>query len=584
MQRYDLVQNPERGRRTSAKASSKEEAVFTRRTAMKAMAGALPALGAVMAARAASSLDRAAGPQPGARIESGPYQPSWESLVQQYRCPDWFRDAKFGIWAHWSAQCVPEQGDWYARQMYIQGHRQHDFHVRTYGHPSTFGFMEIENLWKADKWEPGALMALYKRAGARYFVSLANHHDNFDAYDSKYHSWNSVNVGPKKDIVGTWARLARASGLRFGVSNHSAHSWHWFQTAYGYDGEGPRAGVRYDGFTLRKADGKGRWWEGLDPQDLYTGRNLVMPDGLTSAKAVADWHEKNDRPWTEKPPDVNPGFVENWFLRCKDLVDKYRPDLLYFDNIGELPLGQAGLDLAAHFYNASVKANGAVDAVLNVKGVEAARRPALVEDYERGASDVIQPAPWQTDTCIGEWHYNRSLFEQHRYKTVARVVRTLVNVVSKNGNLLLSVPLRGDGTIDEDEAAFLEGMAEWIGIHGEGIYGTRPWKIAGEGPTRSAGGMFNEGRTAFSAEDVRFTTKSDTLFAFLLGWPAGGSTIIKALASGSPLVGGRKVTEVSLLGYAGGVQWTQNEQGLTIRLPDRAPSEHAVAVRIKGIL
>jgi alpha-L-fucosidase len=219
-----------------------------------------------------------------------------------------------------------------------------------------------------------------------------------------------------------------------------------------------------------------------------------------------------------------------------------------------------------------------------VKGLDAARRPALVEDYERGASDAIQPTPWQTDTCIGEWHYRRTLFEQHRYKTVASVIRMLVNVVSKNGNLLLSVPLRGDGTIDEDEVAFLEGMADWISIHGEGVYGTRPWKVAGEGPTRSAGGMFNEGRTTYSAEDVRFTTKGDALFAFLLGWPADRSTVIKALASGSPLVGGRKVTGVSLLGYAGGLQWTQNEQGLTIRLPDRAPSEHAVAVRITGIL
>jgi alpha-L-fucosidase len=427
-------------------------------------------------------------------------------------------------------------------------------------------------------------MALYKRAGAKYFVSLANHHDNFDAYDSKYHPWNSVNVGPKKDIVGTWEQVARASGLRFGVSNHSAHAWHWFQTAYGYDGEGTRAGTRYDAYTLRKEDGKGTWWEGLDPQHLYTGRNIVMPDGLTSAKAVADWHERNDRPWTEKPPATNPRFVETWFLRCRDLVDKYRPDLLYFDNIGELPLGQAGLDIAAHFYNASVKANGTVDAVLNVKGIDAARRPALVEDYERGASDVIQAAPWQTDTCIGEWHYDRGLFERHRYKTVAQVVRTLVNVVSKNGNLLLSIPVRGDGTIDEDEVGFLEGMAGWMSIHGEGIYGTRPWKIAGEGPTTSAGGMFNEGRIAYGAADIRFTTKGGVLFAFLLGWPAERSTVIKALASGSPLLEGRKVTAVSLLGNGGELQWSQNEQGLTVRLPDRAPSEHAVALRIAGIV
>ncbi|MBP8302611.1 MAG: alpha-L-fucosidase, partial [Phycisphaerae bacterium] len=213
------------------------------------------------------------------QIAQGPFQPSWESLKSQYQCPDWFRDAKFGIWAHWSAQCVPEQGDWYARHMYVQGTPQYEYHVKNYGHPSKVGFMEIDNLWKAQRWDPEKLMALYKRAGAQYFVALANHHDNFDAYNSKFHPWNSVNVGPKKDIVGTWAKVARANGLRFGVSNHSAHAWHWFQTAYGYDGEGPSAGVRYDAFTLTQADGQGKWWEGLDPQQLYTGRNIVIPDG-----------------------------------------------------------------------------------------------------------------------------------------------------------------------------------------------------------------------------------------------------------------------------------------------------------------
>jgi alpha-L-fucosidase len=551
---------------------------------MKAMAGALPAVGSVVRGRAVSAAIQAGAGRPASRIASGPFLATWESLASQYRCPDWFRDAKFGIWAHWSAQCVPEQGDWYARQMYIQGHPQYDFHVRTYGHPSTFGFMELDHLWKAEKWEPDQLMKLYVQAGAKYFVSLANHHDNFDNYNSKHHAWNCVRVGPKRDIVGTWAKIARSHGLRFGVSNHSAHSWHWFQTAYGYDGDGPQAGVRYDAHRLTRSDGKGTWWEGLDPQDLYTGRNIVMPDGVTGAKAVADWHQKNDRPWTEKVPSMNPAFVEKWFLRCKDLVDSYRPDLLYFDNIGELPLEQAGLDITAHLYNISV-AKGATQAVVNVKGIDAARRPALVEDYERGASDVIQPAPWQTDTCIGEWHYRRSLFDEHRYKTVTRVVHTLVNVVSKNGNLLLSIPVRGDGTIDEDEIRFLGGMATWMRVNGEAIFGTRPWKVAGEGPTKSAGGMFNEGRAAYGAQDVRFTTKGDTLFAFLLGWPAGRRAVIASLASTSPYLAGRRVGEVSLLGASSRVEWTQDENGLSVQLPPGPPpTEHAVALKITGVV
>jgi alpha-L-fucosidase len=200
---------------------------------------------------------------PAAQAAPAPFKPTWESLVGGYRTPDWFRDAKFGIWAHWSAQCVPEAGDWYARQMYMQGGWQYDHHVKTYGHPTQVGFMEMNNRWKAENWDPEALMDLYARAGAKYFVSLANHHDNFDAYDSKYHAWNSVRVGPKKDIVGTWARVARAKGLRFGVSNHSAHAWHWLQTAYGYDPEGPLAGQRYDAFKLTQATARangGKAW------------------------------------------------------------------------------------------------------------------------------------------------------------------------------------------------------------------------------------------------------------------------------------------------------------------------------------
>src|SRR5688572_28961291 len=293
---------------------------------------------------AASRAQALPGAQSARAIAPGPFRPTWESLTQHYRVPEWFRDAKFGIWAHWSAQCVPEQGDWYARQMYSQGNPVYEHHVKTYGHPSAFGFMEIDHLWKAERWEPEQLMSLYQRAGARYFFALANHHDNFDAYASKHHAWNSVNVGPKRDIVGTWAKAARARGLRFGVSNHSAHAWHWFQVAYGYDAEGPRRGVRYDAARLTKADGKGKWWEGLDPQELYTGRNMVVPDGITSIPAMKAWHEKNDRVWTESPPPNNPAFTEKWFLRCQDLIDQYQPDVVYFDNT-ELPLGQAGLDI-----------------------------------------------------------------------------------------------------------------------------------------------------------------------------------------------------------------------------------------------
>jgi alpha-L-fucosidase len=542
-------------------------------------------LAAVPLAAALGRGDRAAAaqmvPPPQRSIAPGPFQPTWESLVGGYKCPDWFRDAKFGIWSHWSAQCVPEQGDWYARHMYEKGHAHYNHHVRTYGHPTKFGFMEIENLWKAEKWEPEQLMALYKRAGAKYFFALANHHDNFDAYDSKHHAWNSVNIGAKKDIVGTWAKLARANGLRFGVSNHSAHAWHWFQPAYGYDPDGELAGQRYDAFTLTKEDGKGKWWEGLDPQDLYTGRNMVMPDGIKTVAEANQWHTRNDRVWNEDPPANNPAFVEKWFLRCQDLIDRYQPDVVYFDNT-ELPLGQAGLDIAAHYYNASIKWHGKLDVVLNAKKVAENRRAGLVEDIERGVATSILDHPWQTDTCIGSWHYQRSIFERHTYKTTKQVVQMLIDIVSKNGNLMLSVPMRGDGTIDEDEVAFLEGLAKWMPINGEAIFGTRPWKSYGEGPsvsTTAPSGQFGGARDVrnYTANDIRFTTKGDTLYAFLMDWP-GEKATIASLARAK--VG--QVQRVELLG-AGQLNFTQDDAGLSVTLPAEKPCEHAFALRITGL-
>jgi alpha-L-fucosidase len=516
------------------------------------------------------------------QLAPGIFKPTWESLLQ-YKAPDWFRDAKFGIWAHWTAQCVPEQGDWYARQMYIQGHPQYDYHVKTYGHPSKFGFMEIDNVWRAEKWDPKALMDLYVKAGAKYFVSLANHHDNFDNYDSTHHEWNSVHIGPKKDIVGTWAKLARDNGLRFGVTNHSGHSWHWFQTAYGYDPEGPMAGIPYDGF-LTKAEGKGKWWDGLDPQHLYNGAIYPMPKGLTTIKAANDFHAANDRKWDEQPPPHNPEFVDRWFLRCQELIDRYDPDLLYFDNT-ELPLGQAGLDIAAHYYNANMKRHsGRLEAVLNSKGLQPQRVGTMVLDIERGKADQILPNAWQTDTCIGDWHYKRATFENHKYKTAPQVVQMLADIVSKNGNLLLNIPLRGDGSIDEDEHAFLGDIAAWMKPNGEAIYGTRPFTIFGEGAPEATGTKnFNENRAKpYTAEDIRFTTKGSTLYAIALAWPADGKVRIRTLAAGSSHYP-REVGRIEMPGASGPLPFTRDAQGLVVDCGSQKPNNISCVLKIEPV-
>ncbi|MFC5743601.1 alpha-L-fucosidase [Dyella tabacisoli] len=506
------------------------------------------------------------------------FKPTWGSL-QGYVAPPWFRDAKFGIWAHWSAQCVPEQGDWYARSMYMQGEPQYEYHCRTFGHPSRFGFMEIDNLWKAEQWDPNELMRLYKAAGAKYFVALANHHDNFDTYDSTHHAWNSLNVGPRKDIVGGWAKAAREHGLRFGVSNHSAHAWHWFQTAYGYDGEGPLEGVRYDAARLAKADGIGTWWEGLDPQELYTGPNMVLPEGIRGAAAVKQWHEQHDGIWMETPSQYNPQFARQWFLRCKDLLDKYQPDLLYFDDSG-LPLGQTGLDIAAYFYNANRQWNGGrLEGVLNAKKLMPEQRHALVEDIERGGSDAIRPLPWQTDTCIGDWHYSRARFEAHSYKSAGTVITSLCDIVSKNGNLLLSIPLRGNGTIDSDERHILEELAAWMSVNGEAIFGTQPWRVFGEGPTKVASGMFGENNAqAFTAGDIRFTTKGDVLFAITLGRPTASHVTLKSLASN---VAGT-IDRVEMLGSPLPLRFKRDVLGLTLEFPQQIQGKHAFVFKLMG--
>ena len=510
-----------------------------------------------------------------ADIAGGPFAPSWDSLIAGYQAPDWFRDAKFGIWAHWGPQCAPEDGDWYARNMYLQGQEQYDHHLTHYGHPADTGFIDVIRTWKAENFDPDALLDLYVKAGAKYFVALANHHDNFDTFNSKFHGWNATRVGPKKDIIGLFAKAARARGLRFGVSNHSAHAWHWFQVAYGYDPEGPRRGERYDAFTLTKAMGKGKWWEGLDPQELYGGRVTPLPDGVTSIAAANEWHEKHDRVWDESSPAGNPAFVRQWFLRCKDLIDSYRPDLLYFDNIA-LPFGQTGLDIAAHYYNSSINWHGKLDVVINGKNLPVERRAALVDDMEHGLRSVIEPHAWQTDTCIGGWHYSRPLYERNGYRSAPDLVHELCDVVSKNGNLLLSVPVRSDGTIDEKETAIVEGIASWMTRFSEALYRTRPWKVAGEGPTQVVAGQFSESKTKpFTAADIRFTTKDNALYAMTLGRPEADSLTIASLSDS-------RVERVEVVGATAPLDFKRDSAGLHISLPPNASHDYGVALKLRG--
>ncbi len=523
----------------------------------------------------AAALGVAGAPLVRAGAGAAAFSPSWDSLIAGYSAPDWFRDAKFGMWAHWTAQSVPEFGDWYARKMYLQGEACYQHHLERFGHPADTGFMEMYPRWRGENFDPEALLDLYARAGAKYFVAMANHHDNFDCYASKFHAWNSTRIGPKKDIVGLFAKAARARGMRFGVSNHSGHSWHWFQPAYGYDAEGPRRGQRYDAFKLKKSMGKGTWWDGLDPQELYGKPVMPMPDGITSIAAADAWHKSHDYVWDESAPASNPYFTRQWFLRCKDLLDTYQPDLLYFDDTG-LPLGQTGLDITAYYYNASLKRHGKVDVVVTGKNLTAAQCAGVVNDMELGLRADIERHVWQTDTCIGDWHYSRPLYERNGYRTAEYVIHELCDVVAKNGNLLLNIPVRGDGSIDEKEVAIVEGIGSWMARFSEAIYGTRPWKIAGEGPTEVVAGQFSEQKTKpFTAADIRYTTKGNALYAMTLGRPAADRISLTAVTNG-------KVVRVEVVGTNAPLAFVQDGAGLHVDVPLAASHAYGIALKIMG--
>jgi alpha-L-fucosidase len=507
-------------------------------------------------------------------ITPGKFQPTWQSL-SQYEVPEWFRDRKFGIWAHWGPQCQPEDGDWYARFMYLEGSGQYRFHVQHYGHPSEFGFKDVIHEWKAEKWNPDQLVALYKRVGAQYFFAMGNHHDNFDMWASKYQPWNSVAIGPKKDIIGGWAKAARAQGLPFGVSIHAAHAWSWYEPAQGADKNGPKAGVPYDG-KLTKADGKGKWWDGLDPQDLYAQNHQPAPGFQNASSIHARWHWGNGI----TPPDL--AYCQKFYNRTADLIKKYQPDLLYFDDtaLPLWPVSDAGLKIAADFYNSNLaKTGGRSEGVIFGKILTDDQKKCIVWDIERGIPNATLPEAWQTDTCIGGWHYDRAVYDRNLYKTAKIVIHMLADIVSKNGNLLLNIPVRGDGSIDDKEVHVLEGIAAWMDVNKTAIFATRPWKTFGEGPASEGAALsaqgFNEGKLkAFTPEDIRYTVSKDgrTLYAIVLGWP-DRTALLKSLGTDAKLLD-HQIAGVTLLGR-GNVSWKQTPAGLEITGIPSAPANDA---------
>ena len=471
-------------------------------------------------------------------INPGPYQPTEESF-SRYQYPVWFRDAKFGIWAHWGPQAVPRHGDWYARELYQEGADDYKDHLARYGHPSRLGYKDIIPLWKAEKWDPEKLMALYKKTGAKYFVSMGSHHDNFFLWNSRIHRWNAVNMGPHKDVVGIWQKAAKNNGLYFGVSEHLGASYTWFQPAHAADTAGQFKNIPYDG---------------NDPQfqDLYHTR--AAPD---------------DREWLT----TNREWMKEWYNDVKELVDSYHPDLLYSDS--KLPFDEIGRSMLANFYNGNFNfKEGKPTAVYTCKEFSNGK---WVQDLERGVQDSISPYPWQTDTSIGDWFYSTG----QKYKTSTDILQMLVDIVSKNGNLLINIVQTPEGDLEPDILKTLDEIGKWIAVNGEGIYDTRPWTVFGEKPDMAdsiKGGNFNEEKMKYTDKDIRFTSKGNTLYAFCLDVP-DGDIHIRSLGKHASL-NTKKIVSITMPGSEELISWQQNDETLIIKKPVHLPDWKVLGFKI----
>ena len=453
------------------------------------------------------------------------FQANWESL-KKYNVPDWFRDAKFGIFIHWGVYSVPAYGsEWYPREMYIKGSKEFAHHVATYGTQDTFGYKNFIPRFRAEKFNAAEWVTLFKKAGAKYIVPVAEHHDGFAMYKTALSKWNAAEMGPKRDIIGELSEAARNQGLIFGLSSHRIEHW-WFMNG---------------GRTFNS--------DVIDP-------------------AYADFY----RPAREESETMSPEYMNDWLLRCTELVNKYQPQLFWFDWWIEQPaLDPYKKSFAAYYYNKGLEWNQGV--VINYKNNSFPEGIAVL-DLERGKLGAIRPMAWQTDDAIGNksWGYT----VDNDFKSLQYLITNLVDIVSKNGNLLLNIGPKSDGTITEEETNLLLGMGKWLDINGEAIYGTRPWKIFGEGPTESASGSFADQKKPFTAADLRFTTKGDLLYVIVLGVPTGKI----AAKSLSLTANNGKIANIELIGSNEKVSWSQQKEELTIQASQDYPTEHAVVYKI----
>ncbi|NMH87914.1 alpha-L-fucosidase [Flavivirga algicola] len=470
------------------------------------------------------------------------FQPNWESIKKHYKDPEWFNNQKFGIFIHWGVYSVPAFGsEWYPRRMYMDTatftaqlnlqkegpNASYLHHKETWGDQKTFGYKDFVPMFKGEKFNAAEWIDLFKKSGAKYVVPVADHHDGFAMYKSNTTRWNSVDMGPKRDILGELFKEGRSKGLIMGASSHYAFNWSFYNKKDHFDTTDP------------------------EYADLYSpkGKDLTEP--------------------------VSDEFKKKWWDRTVDLIDNYQPDILWFDFYLDIPdYKDMRPKIAAYYYNKGIEWGKEV--VLQDKNFDHDAFPegTVIYDLERGKLPGIRKLPWQTDTSIGKNSWSH--VSNWESKTANQLIDDLVDIVSKNGNLLLNVGPKADGTIPDDQKDILLEIGNWLSINGTAIYDTKYWKVFGEGPTEVSKGHHSEGNNKeFTGQDIRFTQKDGKLYAIMMAWPENNKVSIKSVKKTED-----SVTQVKMLGSNAEIKWSQNDDSLTVEMPHEKPCDHAFVLEI----
>ncbi|GAB2981964.1 alpha-L-fucosidase [Mucilaginibacter puniceus] len=524
-------------------------------------------------------------------IAPGPFEPTWESIEKNYPGePAWLRDAKFGIWVHFGPQSAGESGDWYARRLYSQDTKANKNHLKKYGHPSEVGYKEVLRDWNPTKLDPAKLTKIYQDAGARFLMIQGVHHDNYDLWNSRYHPWNSVNIGPKRDLIGEWAKAARANGIRFGVTFHHEYSWWWWQTAFGSDKNGPKKGIPYDG-NLTLSDGKGKWWEGYDPRLLY-GIDLREYKGVNE-KAHSDWSPAPAGIFINHI-DYSKWYTTQWALRMMDVVEHYDPDFIYTDGTSQQPFSGSGTGtgikadamqrVIADFYNRTLQRRGKVNTFSIVKFRKKTNGTVTTEEF--GVPEkIINNEPWIAEAPVGDWFYEPDF----TYDS-GMMIRYIIEAIARDGNAALCISILPDGSLDEGSQKMLKEVGVWMRRNGEAVYGSHAWTLPGEGEQVNGklkmlpGGALRRKHAEFkfNTQDIRFTVgKNNALYAFCMTVPDAGTSIrIKSFGTETKNLE-KPIKSVKLLGYNGNLQWKQEADGLTITYPAKTSFATSAVFKIE---